>query len=100
MEDKKQEVSDLQDGRQIQMMYSDERARGSGDEDSNLVYGVVLRIKVAEPGEWRLVERKQQGWGNSLVDTVFRNVDNAEREHAIRRVKECTIQNNLKLTKE
>ena len=64
-------------------MDAEERRRGAGDEDAELVDGGVGGVERAVACEGRVGEREEEGWRDALVDGVFGDVDEEEREHAV-----------------
>lgn len=83
MHSQKQEIDDLQKGGQVQVMYANEGCGGAGDEDANLVDGVVGRVEGTVFREWRGCEWEEESWCNTLVDGVLGNVYEEEWEHAM-----------------
>ncbi len=71
MEEEHEESSNLQEGRQVEVMDSDEWGRGSGDEDPGLVEEGVERVEFAERREGRAGEGKEDGGQDALISRVF-----------------------------
>ena len=63
-------------------MDADEGCGGAGEEDADLVDGVVGAVEGAVLGEGGRGEGKQEGRRDALVDGVFGDVDEEEGEHA------------------
>lgn len=64
------------------MVDADEGGGGAGDEDADLVDGVVGGVEGAVFVEGGGGEWEEQRWGYALVDGVFGDVDEEEGEHA------------------
>ena len=65
----------MEEGGEVEIVDSEERGGGAGDEDSELVEEVVEGVERAVVGEGRGGEREQEGGGYALVDGVFGYVD-------------------------
>ena len=78
-----QQVEDLEQRGQVEIMNAEERGRGAGDKNSDLVEGVVGRVEGAEMLEWGTGQGEEQRGRNTLIDGVFGNVDEEEWEHAV-----------------
>ena len=63
-------------------MDTQEGRGGAGEEDADLVDGVVGWVEGAELGEGRVAEGEEQGGTDALVDGVFGDVDEEEGKHA------------------
>ena len=74
----------MQEGRCVEGVDAEEGCGGAGEEDAELVDGVVGWVEGAVLGEGCLVEGKEEGRRDALVDGVFGDVDEEEGEHAVR----------------
>ena len=59
MSDEQEEISDLQKGGEVKIVDTEERRRGAGEEDAELVDGGVGGVEGAVAGEGRVEEGKE-----------------------------------------
>lgn len=76
------QIDNLEERREIEMMDSEERSRGAGEENADLIDGIVGWVKGPEVFEGAVLQGKEQGRGNTLIDGVLSNVYQEEWKHA------------------
>jgi hypothetical protein len=76
------EVCDLEKRGDVEMVDADKGRAGSRDEDADLVDGVVGGVEGPVLFKGAGVEGEKQGRRHALVDGIFGNVDEEQREHA------------------
>lgn len=81
MRDEDQKVGYLEHGGKVERADADERRRGSGDEDADLVEKIIKWVERSEVCERSGRQREEQGWCYTLVDGVFGDVYEEKREH-------------------
>lgn len=81
MEGEECEIEDLEEGREVEVVDAEERGGGSRYEDAALVDGVVGRVECTVVSEWGGGEGEEESWCDALVDGVFGDVDQQQREH-------------------
>lgn len=74
MRSQQDKVANLQDTWQIQGVEADEGSAGAGDEDADLVDGIVGWIEGTILAERRVVEWEEECRSDALIDRVFGNV--------------------------
>ena len=75
MECEKEKIKNLKERREVKVVEAEEGRRGAGEENSSLIDGVVDRVEGPVVGKGSGAQREQKGWSDTLVNSVFGDVD-------------------------